>query len=67
MQLNLHLLIASLAASTIAIPLALPITKVAKKSLLDIDPSVDIDLLDNLCVGIAVCNPVTVTDNGKKV
>lgn len=32
---------------------------------LDISPDVDLDLLQNfqdLCIGIAVCNPVTVTD-----
>ena len=32
---------------------------------LDLDPSVDVDLLNNLCIGIAVCNPVSVTDNDK--
>lgn len=35
----------------------------SKRTLIDIDPSVDVDLLNNLCLGIAVCNPVTVGNN----
>ncbi|KAE9376165.1 hypothetical protein N431DRAFT_464210 [Stipitochalara longipes BDJ] len=44
--------------------LALP-TQPSKRDLvtLDVDPSVDVDLLNDLCVGIAVCNPVTVNSN----
>jgi len=30
---------------------------------LDLDPSVDVNLLNDLCIGIAVCNPVTVNSN----
>jgi len=40
-------------------------SKQSKRDLvtLDVDPSVDLDLLNDLCIGIAVCNPVTVNSN----
>ncbi|KAE8448808.1 hypothetical protein EG329_008810 [Mollisiaceae sp. DMI_Dod_QoI] len=61
MKCTLTILI-TLLASTLAFPLALPSPAKAKKDLIDIDPTVDLELLNDLCVGIAVCNPVTVSD-----
>ncbi|KAG4411741.1 hypothetical protein IFR04_015130 [Cadophora malorum] len=52
-------------ASLIATSLGLPIPTKRDLVTLDLDPSVDVDLLNNLCIGIAVCNPVSVTDNDK--
>ncbi|KAG4434887.1 hypothetical protein IFR05_009617 [Cadophora sp. M221] len=54
-------------ATLIATSFSLPTPPETKRDLitLDLDPSVNLDLLNDLCIGIAVCNPVSVTDNGK--
>jgi hypothetical protein len=33
---------------------------------LDVDPSVNVDLLNDLCIGIAVCNPVNVNSDNNE-
>ncbi|PVH75900.1 hypothetical protein DL98DRAFT_518363 [Cadophora sp. DSE1049] len=59
------LFLQAVVASLIATSFGLPTPTKRDLITLDLDPSVDIDLLNNLCIGIAVCNPVTVTDNDK--
>jgi len=65
-QLALTTLIGTFLASTLAAPtVSSPKRHLTPRSL-DINPDVDLDLLQNfqdLCIGIAVCNPVTVTSS----
>jgi hypothetical protein len=42
----------------------LTVKQEAKRTPLNVDPTIELDLLNNLCLGIATCNPVTVTNSG---
>ncbi|KAL2072953.1 hypothetical protein VTL71DRAFT_10277 [Oculimacula yallundae] len=61
------LFLQTLLATLIATSFGLPTPHESKRDLitLDVDPSISIDLLKNLCLGIAVCNPVSVVHNEK--
>ncbi|KAF8852931.1 hypothetical protein BDZ45DRAFT_807085 [Acephala macrosclerotiorum] len=65
MKFSVSVISTLLVATTLGLPFALPAPR-EKRDLvtLDVDPSVDANTLNDLCIGIAVCNPVTVTNTG---
>ncbi|CZT04285.1 uncharacterized protein RAG0_10783 [Rhynchosporium agropyri] len=54
------LFLQTLLATLIATTFAFPTPAEMKRELVNLAPNVSLDLLKDFCVGIAVCNPVTV-------